>query len=145
MDPSVNQAPDIGPVRPEAAPPQQQTPEKPNEQAGAVERAPTQPERGVEKANHSEQQIAAAPAAPSPATVPAIPLPPVLPAGIKDDDTPAIAQDVDLIEKEWVNKAKEVIANTKNDPHAQEAAFEKLQSEYLKKRYGYERGMGAAA
>ncbi len=49
---------------------------------------------------------------------------------------PAVADDVDVIEKAWVNKAKEIIDSTKDDPHAQEAEFEKLQIEYHKKRYG---------
>lgn len=54
----------------------------------------------------------------------------------QDDDTPLIADDVDVIEMEWVNKAKEIIKKTKQDPHAQEQAVEKLQIDYLKKRYG---------
>ncbi len=49
---------------------------------------------------------------------------------------PAIAEDVDVIEKAWVDKAKQIIQDTKDDPHAQEKAFEDLQIEYHKKRYG---------
>lgn len=49
---------------------------------------------------------------------------------------PTVADDVDVIEKAWVNKAKQIIENTKDDPHAQEEEFEKLQIEYHKKRYG---------
>lgn len=49
---------------------------------------------------------------------------------------PAIADDVDVIEKAWVNKAKQIIQETKDDPYAQEEEFEKLQIEYHKKRYG---------
>ncbi len=55
-----------------------------------------------------------------------------------DDDTPRQADDVDVIEMEWVNKAKQIIEKNKDNPHAQEAAFEKLQRDYLKKRYGKE-------
>lgn len=68
------------------------------------------------------------------------------PASTKDDkqasanpasnDTPDIANDVDVIEKAWVDKAKQIIKETKDDPNAQEEAFEKLQIEYHKKRYG---------
>lgn len=55
----------------------------------------------------------------------------------QDDDTnPAAASDEDLIEKEWVEKAKQVVAGTRNDPHAQDVAVGKLQADYLKKRYG---------
>lgn len=49
---------------------------------------------------------------------------------------PDVADDVDVIEKAWVDKAKQVIKDTKDDPHAQEQEFEKLQIEYHKKRYG---------
>lgn len=50
--------------------------------------------------------------------------------------TPATADDVDVIEKAWVDRAKQIIKETKDDPRAQEAAFEQLQIEYHKKRYG---------
>lgn len=49
---------------------------------------------------------------------------------------PVAAADEDLIEKEWVEKAKKVVAETRNDPHAQDIAIGKLQADYLKKRYG---------
>lgn len=49
---------------------------------------------------------------------------------------PAIADDVDVIEKAWVNKAKQIIKDTSDDPRAQEEQFEQLQIDYLKKRYG---------
>lgn len=49
---------------------------------------------------------------------------------------PAIADDVDVIEKAWVNKAKQIIKDTRDDPRAQEEQFEQLQIDYLKKRYG---------
>jgi hypothetical protein len=47
-----------------------------------------------------------------------------------------VAADEDLIEKEWVEKAKKVIADTKHDPHLQGEAVSRLQADYLKKRYG---------
>jgi hypothetical protein len=57
-------------------------------------------------------------------------------AGSDASAMPTVADDVDVIEKAWVNKAKQIIENTKDDPHAQEEEFEKLQIEYHKKRYG---------
>ena len=54
------------------------------------------------------------------------------------DDSPLVAADEDLIEKEWVDKAKKVINDTRHDPHQQEEKVSKLQSDYLKKRYGRE-------
>lgn len=52
------------------------------------------------------------------------------------EDTPAVAGDEDLIEKEWVDKAKKIIAETKDDPYTREKAVGKLQADYLQKRYG---------
>lgn len=49
---------------------------------------------------------------------------------------PVIADDVDLIEKEWVDKAKAIVSEYKHDPYMQEKEVGKLQADYLKKRYG---------
>ena len=57
-----------------------------------------------------------------------------------DDDSPAVAADEDLIEKEWVDKAKRIIADTKDDPYRREREVGRLQADYLKKRYGKELG-----
>lgn len=56
------------------------------------------------------------------------------------DDNPIEANDDGLIEKEWVNKAKQIISNTRNDPYKQEKAVNELQTDYLKKRYGEDLG-----
>ncbi len=57
------------------------------------------------------------------------------------DDNPIVARDDDLIEKEWVDKAKKIISDTKDDPYRREEAVSLLQKDYLKKRYGRELGM----
>lgn len=49
--------------------------------------------------------------------------------------TPAIADDSDLIEKEWVVKAKEIVEKTKHDPYLQTKEMSKVKADYLKKRY----------
>lgn len=49
--------------------------------------------------------------------------------------TPQIADDVDLIEKEWVHKTKEIVSNTKNDPYRQNSQIAHLRADYMKKRY----------
>lgn len=59
------------------------------------------------------------------------------------DDVPLVAADEDVIEKEWVDKAKKIISETKDDPHAREQQIKKLQVEYLRKRYGREIGQAA--
>lgn len=68
---------------------------------------------------------------------------PGVPAVSQDDTatsvssaTPVIAADDDVIEKEWVNKAKKVINETKGDPYAKEREVSKLQADYMQKRYG---------
>lgn len=82
------------------------------------------------------------------AQTPQPPVPPVLDVNLttttpqddtqQDDSTPAVAADVDLIEKEWVDKAKKIVNQTRDDPHEQESAVGRLQADYLKKRYGRE-------
>ena len=54
---------------------------------------------------------------------------------------PLVASDDDLIEKEWVDKAKRIVSETKDDPYRREAEVGKLQVDYLQKRYGKELGM----
>ena len=51
-------------------------------------------------------------------------------------NNPIVANDDGLIEKEWVNKAKAIISNTRNDPYMREEKVNELQVDYLKKRYG---------
>lgn len=53
---------------------------------------------------------------------------------------PLVANDDDLIEKEWVEKAKKIILETKDDPYRREQEVGSLQADYLRKRYGKELG-----
>lgn len=50
-------------------------------------------------------------------------------------DTPAVAGDVDLIEKEWVEKAKNIVNSTLGDPHAQAEKISQMKADYIQKRY----------
>lgn len=61
-------------------------------------------------------------------------------AASADVTLPIVANDDDLIEKEWVDKAKEIIATTKDDPYRREQEVSKLQIEYIRRRYGREIG-----
>lgn len=74
------------------------------------------------------------------ASLPIVPLPAPKAVDHKPQATssPAIASDDDLIEKEWVAKAKAIVDDTRSDPYEQESAMSKLQADYLKKRYGKE-------
>lgn len=49
--------------------------------------------------------------------------------------SPALADDVDLIEKEWVVKAKAIIKNTRDNPNEQTKEISKFKADYLKTRY----------
>lgn len=51
-------------------------------------------------------------------------------------DSPTIADDVDVIEKEWVQKAKDIVSQTKDDPHKQSVELTKFKHDYMNKRYG---------
>ncbi len=103
------------------------------------ERPQPQPERQETREQHRDgpagdptftQQAPTVP--PLPSITPSAPSDPV----VQQDTNPTVAADEDLIEREWVEKAKKVIAETKHDPHLQEAEVSKLQADYLQKRYG---------
>jgi hypothetical protein len=51
-------------------------------------------------------------------------------------DTPDIADDIDLIEKAWVLKAKEIVMRTQGDPYSQNKHLSNVKVDYIKKRYG---------
>lgn len=75
-------------------------------------------------------------AVPAPAAAPAQPAQ-AAPAqqATADDATPLIADDADLIEKEWVEKAKQLVDQTKDDPYKQNKEINKFKADYIKKRY----------
>lgn len=56
----------------------------------------------------------------------------------QNSTNPVIADDVDVIEKEWVAKAKEIVARTKDDPSEQSNQLMYFRHDYMKKRYGKE-------
>jgi len=109
-------------------------------------------ESGIEKGaeRHEQNAEAGARAADAAAFAAPIAVPPVPPPVVPQDDlaqnaaitSPLIAADEDLIEKEWVDKAKEIILHTKDDPHARTQKVNELQRDYLQKRYG--RTVGAS-
>ena len=81
------------------------------------------------------QQPTLAPApAPPPKTQPAS----ITSGTVQSDVVPEatmIADDADLIEKEWVMRAKAIVAHTKDDPYNQNREMTKVRADYLKKRY----------
>ncbi len=112
----------------------------------AIELQPSSPERTGEQAREHEQPVRAeqntAPVPAIPAPLPPLVVPvPTTPQSTDDaTSNPTIAADDDLIEKEWVDKAKKIIAETRDDPYRREQEVSKLQADYLRKRYGKELG-----
>ncbi|MDN5275343.1 MAG: hypothetical protein JWP06_1244 [Candidatus Saccharibacteria bacterium] len=110
---------------------------------------PPNPETNIERhAEQFEQRSEATPVAVNAAPVVAPPPTIALPIVNSDDatiqpvvgSTPLVANDDDLIEKEWVDQAKRIIVQTKDDPYKREQEVSKLQADYLRKRYGRELG-----
>lgn len=109
------------------------SPERPS--PAPLEQAPT---RSPEVANQTSVV--------APPTTPAVPQPaaaPVAPSQPVTDDLPSVAADDDVIEREWVDKAKKIIALTKEDPYERGKAIADLQADYLRKRWGRELGSGS--
>ena len=75
-----------------------------------------------------------------PAPLPQVDDAPTQVVATDDSSVPVTAADDDLIEKEWVDKAKKIIEDTKEDPYRRELEISRLQREYIRKRYGREIG-----
>ena len=117
----------------------------------APETTPGGAEIGHERQSSAATERASEHAAQAQASMAVQPVPITLPTPVvtpSDDtaqtsvatDLPAVAADDDLIEKEWVDKAKQIISSTKDDPARREKEVGRLQADYLKKRYGKELG-----
>lgn len=113
-----------------------------------AEHVPSLPpiDTGIEKGADRREQAAEAGAAVADAIggapAVAVPVPPPVvdpvasPPPVQTTSSPLVAADEDLIEKEWVDKAKEIIEQTKDDPHKRTERVNELQRDYLQKRYG---------
>ena len=113
--------------------------------AGSAEYSPASPEV-VDGAAPERREILPdrqerEPLPPSTTPAPVLPTPvvqdaPVQAATATSDDNAMLAADDDLIEKEWVDRAKKILNDTRDDPHIREREISKLQAEYIQKRYG---------
>ena len=106
------------------------------------------PEKTMERRHERVEQRTDTSAVDQPSILPP-PMPTASSVVVSDDDNvaspptngaPMLAADEDLIEKEWVDKAKAIIAQTKDDPYRREKEVGRLQVDYLQKRYGKELG-----
>lgn len=98
-------------------------------------------ERGQERVEQVAEGRAAVSDAAASATAAATMVTPVAPVQVPQSQPmtstmPLVAADEELIEKEWVDKAKEIIDQTRDDPHARTQKVNELQRDYLQKRYG---------
>lgn len=96
---------------------------------------------GLERVEQTAEASAAAADAAYQGAPAAVPLPAAaVPVPQANDDSPAVAGDEDVIEKEWVDKAKKIILETKDDPYKRTVRVNELQKDYLRKRYNKELG-----
>lgn len=109
---------------------------------GRAETTPQgQPEQGMAG---SPEQAAGSAAQAMPMPVIPLPAPPAIPvmtqpgvvSNTSSSSTPPIADDGDLIEKEWVNKAKQIVDRTRDDPYRQSEQLTGVKVDYMQKRYG---------
>ena len=66
-----------------------------------------------------------------------LPIPPALssPTQSSSSSSPSTAADADLIEKEWVNRAKAIVERTRSDPSQQNKEISSFKADYIKKRF----------
>ena len=113
------------------------------EQTPVVDQAREAVEQSAEQpVGLAEQTPAPQPAAAPPMIMPTtatIPLP--APTAVPQSSTKPPANDLqidddgDLIEKEWVNKAKQIVERNRDDPYKQSEALTVFKADYMKKRY----------
>jgi len=79
-----------------------------------------------------------------------LPMPPAMPQQSQPGAVPAAGGDEplptatvpivddggDLIEKEWVNRAKQIVARTRDDPYKQSEELTVFRADYMKKHFG---------
>jgi hypothetical protein len=118
-------------------PPMEQapTPDLPNETEQPVveQAAPAAPEKAVKTGQSAP--AGSLPPINLPQSPPDVPV--VQNSAVSATTTPALSasDDADLIEKEWVNKAKQIVEQTRDDPYKQSEELTVVKSDYMKKRY----------
>jgi len=97
-------------------------------QPSAPERTGNQPAVAAPPPPVDPTLLAPLPHAQTPTTI-------VVTTPLTTTDTGLSAQDSDLIEKEWVEKAKDIVAQTQDDPYHQKKEISKVKAEYIHKRF----------
>ncbi|HEY5442523.1 MAG TPA: hypothetical protein VIJ68_03225 [Candidatus Saccharimonadales bacterium] len=133
MDPSNKEGSGLGSMSP---PPEQVlVPVGGTETAPNPEQAASGPERAPAPLGAPSTAVPAAPAATIPLPTPA-PVSAVSGVSAASQAAALAADDGDLIEKEWVVKAKQIVERTRDDPYKQSEDLTLFKADYMKKRYG---------
>jgi hypothetical protein len=108
-------------------------------QTSAGEFTPAAPEQAPVTGQNAPTTRPSAPLTPS-VTLPLPPMPlAIAPQGDVSTTThnpvSAVIDDGDLIEKEWVNKAKQIVERNRDDPYKQSEELTVFKADYLKKHY----------
>lgn len=118
-----------------------EVPQTPDQQGGQE----LTPQTGIEQGGVKKESAPRSPAQ----TVPAIPAqaapPPQQPPPEPQQQSPSTsaapasshlpADDVDLIERQWVDKAKQIVSETRDDPHKQKDQISRVKADYIQKRF----------
>ena len=100
--------------------------------------------KAAEQGQNVQESVAANTISQPPQTLPLPPAPaaaqstqqqPIAASSTTTNDVPSTADDADLIEKEWVVKAKSIVNNTLDDPYNQSKQLTAIKADYLQKRY----------
>lgn len=118
------------PVSGEQLPPMTAQPEKGIQTSEAIT---SRPESAAGRAQPTAQPAAAMPM-PMPA-VPSVAQPQTAASSTTQSAASALIEDKDLIEKEWVDRAKAIVERNRDDPYRQAKELTVVKAEYVQKHY----------
>jgi len=123
-------------------PPQPESPEEAGEQAQ---------EKAAEKQRPAAQEAGVGKRAPQPGSTAvaddqaAVQIPDATATSPTDQKAPSKpvsqvtadlkAGDAELIEKDWIDRTKSIVAKTRDDPHSQKTEVSKAKADYIQKRF----------
>jgi hypothetical protein len=110
-------------------------PAPPPEQAPGEPTAETLPAGPEQAASPTLPPLSLASPLPGPAPLSATPQS-ANPLAVPTGPAASVITDDDLIEKEWVNKAKRIVEQTRDDPYKQSENLTVFKADYLKQHYG---------
>ena len=138
MEPQLYRSPEVGFSPESLSPPTETLPERLHQSEVAPEVAISSPETTANAEHLTVDHVGRTMDA---TVVQPVQMPiqdqPVATQPVSTDSTlPVEASDNDVMEKEWVDKIKQIITSTKRDPHAQQNEVSRLMADYVLKRFG---------